>query len=503
MEGNVKMGQAIQFAEKIHSLEQEEEEKVEDVVAGHEPKNTEEKDAVSEVPLTEEDLVRTDHNMTVIRHTNPGPDHDANEGFRPVGPLNAILPKTKKECLRFLENTPSTGKHGCIISSKCKPLNGEYAEGTHFKKTSQLNYTSEKRVSSCEDSCTNQIFVWKEIKKDRCNKNEAIVPIHMNHDNIAKVLGVIQRPHSDGLWMELLLECAGISLEDFLKSKFPLPPTEFWEIIDQGLQALKHIHQHKITHHDIKPANFTVKDGLKLSLIDFGSAQLPYEIVQMRDWTPEYLPPECCRFVQAIRDKRDDVACIRQISTQVDMFAFAMVIGYLITRKHLMIGLVAQNFEYPRGEQKKFRDALIKKMAENGAESIDMVMRELQCDERLKELLTAMSCVSVEDRLSAKDTLVRVKDLLQIHMPYLPRKRKPLMTNEEVIMQEEFDGHSTSKLKKKAPPFAVAGMTAPQMFQQGAIMRQSVDMVIVNQPGMCQLYQSMLKWVCNFFTFPK
>ena len=48
-------------------------------------------------------------------------------------------------------------------------------------------------------------------------------------------------------------------------------------------------------------------------------------------------------------------------------------------------------------------------MAENGAESIDMVMRELQCDERLKELLTAMSCVSVEDRLSAKDTLVRVK----------------------------------------------------------------------------------------------
>ena len=109
-------------------------------------------------------------------------------------------------------------------------------------------------------------------------------------------------------------------------------------------------------------ANLTVKDGLKLSLIDFGSAQLPYEIVQMRDWTPEYLPPECCRFVQAIRDKRDDVACIRQISTQVDMFAFAMVIGYLITRKHLMIGLVAQNFEYPRGEQKKFRDALIKKV---------------------------------------------------------------------------------------------------------------------------------------------
>ena len=60
---------------------------VEDVVAGHEPKKTEEKDAVSEVPLTEEDLVRTDHNMTVIRHTNPDPEHDANEGFRPVGPL--------------------------------------------------------------------------------------------------------------------------------------------------------------------------------------------------------------------------------------------------------------------------------------------------------------------------------------------------------------------------------------------------------------------------------
>ena len=44
----------------------------------------------------------------------------------------------------------------------------------------------------------------------------------------------------------------GSSLEDFVRAQSHLQMKVLWDICDQGLHALRHIHQQSITHHDVK-----------------------------------------------------------------------------------------------------------------------------------------------------------------------------------------------------------------------------------------------------------
>ena len=73
-----------------------------------------------------------------------------------------------------------------------------------------------------------------------------------------------------------------------------------------------------------------------MKLIDFGSARLPHQKVTIKDWTPEYMAPECCKYY--LSQNSHDAAVI---TTKADVFSFSMVCGYIQTKSHLLVALLA------------------------------------------------------------------------------------------------------------------------------------------------------------------
>ncbi|KAJ3050485.1 Dual-specificity kinase, spindle pole body (SPB) duplication and spindle checkpoint function, partial [Rhizoclosmatium hyalinum] len=71
----------------------------------------------------------------------------------------------------------------------------------------------------------------------------------------------------------------------------------------QMLQAVQQIHNEKIVHSDLKPANFLIVEG-KLKLIDFGIAKsIPSDTTNIqRDYqtgTLNYMAPEAIMFTES------------------------------------------------------------------------------------------------------------------------------------------------------------------------------------------------------------
>lgn len=58
----------------------------------------------------------------------------------------------------------------------------------------------------------------------------------------------------------------------FFSSQFPFLPFFFLKTLQQILQAVNTIHEERIVHSDLKPANFLLVKG-SLKLIDFGIAK--------------------------------------------------------------------------------------------------------------------------------------------------------------------------------------------------------------------------------------
>ncbi len=63
--------------------------------------------------------------------------------------------------------------------------------------------------------------------------------------------------------------------------------------IDQCLEGLSHLHQHRVIHCDIKPENFIIFPGPSIRLADFGIARLAIRTLQASgSGTPGYMAPE-------------------------------------------------------------------------------------------------------------------------------------------------------------------------------------------------------------------
>ncbi|MUG96363.1 AAA family ATPase [Scytonema sp. UIC 10036] len=121
---------------------------------------------------------------------------------------------------------------------------------------------------------------------------------------IAKNLEIasIVRPYSLELYQNgyalVMEDFGGISLQQFTQGK-PLPLDQFLLIAIQLTQTLHQLHQQRVIHKDIKPANVLIHpDTYQIKLIDFSiSTLLPKEIQQIQslntlEGTLAYLSPE-------------------------------------------------------------------------------------------------------------------------------------------------------------------------------------------------------------------
>ena len=78
----------------------------------------------------------------------------------------------------------------------------------------------------------------------------------------------------------------------------------------------------------------------------------------MTGWTTEYLSPECAKYLLAKMRGKCDSTLSSKITTKVDIFSLAMTMVFIVTGKHLLIGLVTRDFKYQEGQ----RDGLKKEL---------------------------------------------------------------------------------------------------------------------------------------------
>jgi serine/threonine protein kinase len=123
----------------------------------------------------------------------------------------------------------------------------------------------------------------------------------ISHPSVVSVLNFFRENETVYMVMNYL---EGASLQDFiliardLKQEKVFRESTIRSLFDEILRGLRIVHQHKMLHLDIKPANIFITDDNKSVLIDFGAARevLSKEGNFIRPmYTPGFAPPEMYR----------------------------------------------------------------------------------------------------------------------------------------------------------------------------------------------------------------
>ena len=146
----------------------------------------------------------------------------------------------------------------------------------------------------------------------------------LQHPNIIKVLEVFEENSTAYYVMEFIKD---FSLKELVNESGTLPETDALEYIRQVASALDYIHQKRINHLDVKPANILLKNNKDAVLIDFGLAKQYDEAGEQTSSTPVgvssgYAPVE-----------QGKPGGIGQFSAPTDIYSLGATLYKLVTGK--------------------------------------------------------------------------------------------------------------------------------------------------------------------------
>ena len=153
---------------------------------------------------------------------------------------------------------------------------------------------------------------------------EARTLSQLDHSNIIRVLDTFKENNTAYYVMDFI---EGSSLEDIVNSKGPLSESVAIDYIKQIASALDYIHQRKLNHLDVKPANIMIrKNDNKATLIDFGVSKQYDSTGEQTSTTPVgisygYAPIEQYR-----------PGGVVTFSPQADIYALGATLYKLVTR---------------------------------------------------------------------------------------------------------------------------------------------------------------------------
>ncbi len=119
------------------------------------------------------------------------------------------------------------------------------------------------------------------------------------YGDIVKIYDVFEENNTAYFSMEYV---EGLNLDDYIKQCGRLPESEAIECIKSIATALKHLHDNKMLHLDLKPKNIMRRNDGKLYLIDFGLSKQfddkgePESSTSIGLGTPGYAPIEQANF---------------------------------------------------------------------------------------------------------------------------------------------------------------------------------------------------------------
>lgn len=173
-----------------------------------------------------------------------------------------------------------------------------------YKVTKQLGGGGMSRVYLAEDSILKRSVAIKAIRIPSGEKDEAIKrferEVHnltqLSHNNIVNVFDVTEDDENFYLVMEYI---EGLTLSEFIQKNHPLDVDITLNFINQIINGIKHAHDTKIVHRDIKPQNILVDKNQTLKILDFGIAKALSETTMTETnhvlGTVQYLSPEQAR----------------------------------------------------------------------------------------------------------------------------------------------------------------------------------------------------------------
>jgi len=157
----------------------------------------------------------------------------------------------------------------------------------------------------------------------------------LDHPGVVKVHDIFTEGDIPYYVMELI---SGRNLKEMQQDGDLKSPEETFEIFDQILDAVSHIHDHGVIHRDIKPENIMVTNDFKIKLLDFGLAHVQEASTLTQHGqimgTLRYMSPE----------QRDG----SNLTPASDVFSLALII-YEHLAGELPFPIVAQlpNFQVP------------------------------------------------------------------------------------------------------------------------------------------------------------
>ncbi|KAL3832516.1 hypothetical protein ACJMK2_024151 [Sinanodonta woodiana] len=290
--------------------------------------------------------------------------------------------------------------HGCVWDKDLAVDDGQYTKGEHFQSVNSFLFSGAFGTGlSCVDRKTNKRFFMKQVTWNKFRRSEVLIPIHLDHENLTKLYGVIQRDDM----VDILMEDAGISLTYFVMLNPRLDERLVLDLTKHGLAGLKELHQNNVIHHDIKPDNLCVctndNGSLTLKVTDLGSARSVNQPFDLMAWTPAYLAPEACRKVlQKYLGNADE-----QITGKVDIFALGLTVLFMFDKQHVLLhkmtdGKVSYK-DLSIEEKKKLDFHLLQYLAVWTKPPQDLFPKE--CSVKVQQLLTGMLSGSQDLRFSA------------------------------------------------------------------------------------------------------
>lgn len=101
-------------------------------------------------------------------------------------------------------------------------------------------------------------------------RREAQSAASLSHPNVVSIYDVGQEGDTHYIVMEYV---EGMTLNDLIKEKAPLPVESALHIANQICDALEHAHSNQIIHRDIKPHNILIGRNGRVKVTDFGIAR--------------------------------------------------------------------------------------------------------------------------------------------------------------------------------------------------------------------------------------
>ena len=120
-------------------------------------------------------------------------------------------------------------------------------------------------------------------------KNEAQIVNKLNHENIIKIHGMIERYRTVFIIMEYL---AGESILEKIHQYNTLPHQTVIHYLIQICKAIQYAYDTGILHRDINPGNLMVDKHERVKIVDFGIACSVQEEDELFDGAFPYLAPE-------------------------------------------------------------------------------------------------------------------------------------------------------------------------------------------------------------------